>query len=242
MKFHLRLAACLILLNAASQSWSALKQPQCPALKDWAGAINAGASVDVVPGVTLNSAFANDLITPLFGQPVRQWTRDDFNSLSLWLTNCRREAMSAKDNASGDTLYAGIKELKAASRSMKTLWNAEISAERQVGSLTKMRQSSELAAILDMAQQALHGQNVSAQVGQFEPQYQGAARQAAELSRYAPMLSQDTVNSLIAKLEEKKATAAAATAVRQEQHQALLAEIAAVPVTPNAMAQLNRIA
>jgi hypothetical protein len=236
------LTAFLILLSASSQSWSALQQPQCPALKDWAAAINTGDSFDVVPGVTLNSAFANDVITPLFGQSVRKWTRDDFNSLSLWLTNCRREAMSAKDRVSGDTFYAGIKELKAASRSMRTLWNAQTGAERQVDSLTRMRQSADLAAILDMAQQALQGQDVSAQVSQFEPQYQGSARQAADLSQYAPMLSQDTVNSLTAKLEEKKASASAATAARQEQHQALLAEINAVPVTPNAMAQLNRIA
>ncbi len=220
----------------------ALEQPDCASLAAWSRGIAPGDSYEAAPGIQLNRAFDDDRLVPLLGQSVLSLAREDTTALGGWLNECRQQAMRAKDQATGDALYAGMKEVKTLSRALRPYWSAQKVAENTVNSLVKTRPGPELAAVLQLAEDALAGQEVASRVEGFSRESYGPARQAAGLADQAPLLPEATRASLIGQLADRRASLEQQSQEQNAAYQALIASIAAVPDSEQGLAQLKRIA
>ncbi len=231
-------AWCLFASGTVS---AALRAPDCGALQQWSAALSPGKTFEPRPGVTVTTLLEDRLVVPLFGAPVTAWRRTDLSSVQRLLTHCRRQALGAKNREAGNSLYAALKAVKQASRNLRKLWRAHKQVERQVASLLRLRPDPNVPEILSIAQAALQGRDTQNRVAALPPRWQGYGRQAAGLQTFGVMLSPGEIQPWLEQLEQKRREAAASINSRREAHQALLAEVAAVPVTPAGMGQLNRI-
>jgi len=234
------MAVCVVLSSGTVTG--AVTEPDCAALQRWAGTSLQDASFEPRAGITVNALFEDERVVPLFGVPLVAWAPADVSSLQGWLASCRKQALAGGNRDAANALYAALKELKRASRSLRKIWNAQRVVERQVTSLLGLKPSPSLAEILAIAQAALRGEEVNDRVSALSRQWQGYGRQAAQLKAHSGMLADEEVAQWIARLEARRGDAGAAVAQRSEAHAELLAEIAAVPLTQQGLAQLNRIA
>ena len=229
---------CLFASGAAS---AALRAPDCVALQQWSSALSPGKTFETRPGITVTTLLKDRLVVPLFGVPVTAWRRADLSSVQRQLSNCRRQALRAKDREAGNALYAALKAVKQASRNLRKLWRAHRQVELQVSNLLRLRPDPSLSEILSIAQEALLGRDTRNRVAALPRRWQGYGRQAAGLQAYGVILTPQEIQPWIDRLKRKRKEAVAAVNSRREAHRALLAEVAAVPVTAAGMAQLNRI-
>jgi len=213
----------------------------CDRLADWAETLVPDQTFEPRPGLELNTLFRDDSVLPLFEKPVLNWQREHFNALSARLAECRSEMYRADNRPAGDAIYAAMKTTRDAVSAMRTLWTAQQRVERQVGKLLEQTPSPEVTVMLDMAQEALQGTDVSDRAEDLHPRYRGRARQAAELGEYAPLLSDAAIEAYTAQLEEKKSGAERQVAEEKAEFDALLQQIAAVPATEAGWAQLKQI-
>ena len=234
------IAACSLQLCGTANA--AVDEPDCASLQRWAGSLSQDSTFEPRAGITLNALFDDEHVVPLFGAPLVAWAAADVSSLQGWLAGCRKQAMAAGNRDAGDALYAALKELKRASRSLRKIWNAQRVVERQVTNLLGLQASPALPEILAIAQAALRGEEVNDRVSALSRQWQGYGRQAAQLKAHSGMLSAEEVEQWIARLDARRGDAGAAVAQRSEAHAELLAEIAAVSLSQQGLAQLNRIA
>lgn len=243
MNTLIKQALCLCLVLAAGTVSAAdLIQPDCKSLKTWTNTLAPSETYNLLPDVEISTLFRDETILPLFGRSITTWSREDIGKVQRWLNDCRRQALSAKDKVAGVAFNRALKATKLASRSLRPVWNARKQAEKQVKVLTRQQPFPELPQILTLAEQALQGADVSAQVAKMHPRHQGLARQASNLSQFSPYLSPAEVDALTNKLRAKRGGAAAEARAAEKKHAALLREIAAVPTTPAGLTQLNRIA
>lgn len=226
---------------AAAANDFELPPVECDRLAEWAETLVPDQTFEPRPGLELNTLFRDDRIVPLFEKPVLNWQRQHFNTLSGKLAECRSEMYRADNRPAGDAIYAAMKTTRDAVSAMRTLWTAQQRVERQIGKLLEQSPSPEVAIMLDMAQEALQGTDVSDRAEGLHPRYRGRARQAAELSEYAPLLSDAAIEAYTAQLEEKKSGAERQVAEEKAEFDALLQQIAAVPATEAGWAQLKQI-
>jgi hypothetical protein len=245
MKHHLltrvvwTIAYCSVLWSGIAIA--SISEPDCASLQQWAGSLTPKATFEPRPGIKVNTLFEDKRVVPVFGSPLLAWSRQDVSSAQSWLANCRKQALAAKDRDTGKTLYAALKELKLVSRSMRSVWSAQRMVEQQVTNLLKLNPSPDSLEVLAIAQKALRGEEIGNRVSSLPPQWQGYGKQAAQLKDYRAMLSPEEVEPWIGKLEQRRNDASASVAKRKEAHAALLAEIAAVPVSQQGLATLYQI-
>jgi hypothetical protein len=218
-----------------------LPSVDCDRLADWSETLVPDQTFEPRPGLELNTLFRDDRIVPLFEEPVLNWQREHFLALGRRLNECRREMYRADNRAAGDAIYAAMKTARDDSKSMRALWTAQNRVEQQVGRLLKQPPSPELTVMLDMAQQALQGTDVTDRVAELHPRHQGRARQVAQLSQYRPLLSRNTLQAYTEQLEEKKSGVERQVAEEKAEFDALLQQIAAVPATEAGWARLKQI-
>jgi hypothetical protein len=243
MKKLFKQALCFwAVLTACTVSAAELSRPDCESLKPWATSLVPNETYNPYPDVEISTLFRDETILPLFGRSIKTWSREDVGKVQRWLNDCRRQALSAKDKVSGEAYYRALKATKLGSRSLRPVWNARKQAEQKVEVLTRQQPFPELPQILTLAEQALQGVDVSAQVANMHPRHQGLARQASNLSQFSQYLSPAEIEALTDKLRIKRDGAVSEAAATKKKHAALLNEIAAVPATQAGLIQLNRIA
>lgn len=246
MKLHLNngivimlLVSGLFLSGAVS---AAINEPDCAALQQWSASLSPDATFEPRSGITLSTLFEEDRVAPLFGVPVTEWSRDDISSLQRMLSTCRQQAMGAKNREAGNALYAALKITKQTSRSLRKLWDSRVQVERQVKNLLQLRPDPQLPEVLAIAQDALRGQETQQRVAALPRQLQGYGGQAAKLKDISAVLTAPEIKPWIDQLEAKRTEATVSVSADKAEHKAILDRIAAVPVAPEGLAMLNRIA
>lgn len=219
-----------------------LTQPDCTTLQDWAAGLAPDETFNPNPYLELNTLFRDGQLVPLFGQGILGWDREDFNAVMGWLNECRTAANKARDKATGQNLYAAIKTMKAGLRPLKQYWGQRKRVEQDVENMIKQNDFAELPQLLALAQQALRGEDVNAGVKALPPRYQGQGRQAAGLGAARDYFTEAELAGMIERLETRRTEAGTTVAARNERHESLLREIAAVPLDRSGLNQLNRIA
>ncbi len=220
---------------------SGLEEPGCDALTVWAKSLQPGQTFEVRPGVAVSTLFRDDQLVPLFGKPVSAWERDDVGALRGRAGECRKQAYTRKDKASGEALYAVMKLAQNASRGLRPVWAARRQVDNVVERLVAQQPSPEVSEILAIARDALAGQEVEARVAALPGRYRGKGRQAAQIGEHAPMLASSEIAFHTARLEERLAEAGSEVAEQQEAHAALLREIMSIPATDAGYARLKQI-
>ncbi len=233
--------AALILAGPALSATD-LTQPDCPALQAWAANLAPEETFTPNPHLQLNTLFRDEQLVPLFGQDILRWEREDFDAVMGWMNECRTAANKARDKTTGQSLYAAIKTMKNGLRPLKQYWGQRQRVEQDVERMIKQKDFSELPQLLALAQQALRGEDVSAGVKALPPRYQGQGRQAAGLGAARDYFSEAELAGMIELLEARRTEAGATVSERNERHESLLREIAAVPMDRTGLNQLNRIA
>lgn len=234
------LMACSLVVSGTVSA--ALNEPDCAALEQWSVSLSPDATFEPRPGITLSTLFQKDRVVPLFGAPVTEWSRDDISSAQRQLSTCRKQALGAKNREAGSALYAALKQTKLASRSLRKLWDARVLVERQVKNLLQLRPDPQLPEVLAIAQDALRGQETRERVAALPRQLQGYGGQAAKLKDISAVLTAPEIKPWIDQLEAKRTGATTSASADKAEHQAILDRIAAVPVAPEGLAMLNRIA
>ncbi|MAT51971.1 MAG: hypothetical protein CMK32_12390 [Porticoccaceae bacterium] len=214
---------------------------ECNELAEWAATLDQGQMFTPRPGLELNTLFADKHIVPLFGISVLQWQRDHFRELGAMMNTCRREMYATDRRPAGDALYAVMKVSREVTSAMQNLWTAQTRVKRQIDKLVEQPPSPELAGIFDMATQALQGEDVMDRVQDQQPRYQGLARQVAQMSQYALLLDQETVEAYLTRLKSKRGAAAKELAEEQAAFDAVLQQIAAIPLTDAGYTRLKQI-
>jgi hypothetical protein len=235
----------LILLAAGWQSGAlsaaALNQPDCAALTRWARALDPAANFSPVDGITVNRRFEDAVAQPLFGVTFMNWQNDDTTALQSWLNGCRQEAAGRKDTEASNALYAMLKETRSAYKQLRQVWSAQKMVKNTVDRLAGLKPDEGSAKVLAMAASALRGEDVSAELEALPRNWYGYGRQAAEISNFAPLLTEETRAEFLATLEQAGSSAEAAVAERSAAQQALVARIAAVPATQAGLNELYAI-
>lgn len=231
-----RAALTVMLASAGSTPANA----SCDDLQDWIRAGNAAGNYEVLPGISVSNLFSDTSVLPVFGRSVVTWTRDDFNALRGQLAKCRRLVQADREM---QALYnTALKAAKGSARAMRTKWNAQTVAERNANSLLRQRNAPQYAEILAIARKALEGGDTSADLQGLEPRARGLGRQAADLAKHRAYLSKDEIAGYLARFAETQEVQETQTAARNEKLDALLQEIASVPVSQAGLSQLYRIA
>ena len=229
-------------LDAPALSETDLTQPDCPALQSWAAGLAPKDTFKPNPHLEINTLFRDEQLVPLFGQGILGWERDDFNAVMGWLNDCRKAAYTARDKATGQSFYAAIKTMKASLRPLKQYWGKRRLLLQNIDHIIEQKDFDELPQLLAMAQQALRGEDVAAGVETLHPRYHGLGRQAAELGTGRDYFSGAELAAMIQRLETRRTDAGTAVAERNQRHETLLHEIAAVPMDRSGLNQLNSIA
>ena len=230
---------CLALMNPTARA--TIDEPGCASLQQWAASLSSNETFEPREGIVVNKLFEDDQVIPLFGKPYVAWEREDVSMIQKWLADCRKKAMAIKNHDMGNTLYAALKEVKQAYRSLRTIWSSKTFLERQAGNLLKLKPGPEIPEILAIAQTALKGEPTENRVSALRPQWKGYGNQAAQLKDHARVLSNEEIENWIGKLEKRRVEVAASLEERKTANSALLAEIAAVPVSKEGFSQLNSI-
>ena len=219
-----------------------LTQPDCTTLQDWASGLAPDETFKPNPTLELNTLFRDEQLVPLFGEGILGWGRENFDAVMGWMNECRTAANKARDKATGQSLYAAIKTMKAGLRPLKQYWGQRLRVEKDVESMINQKDFAELPQLLALAQQALHGKDVGAAVKALPPRYQGQGRQAAGLGAARGYFSEAELAGMIDRLEARRTEAGTTVAERNERHESLLREISTVPLDRSGLNQLNRIA
>jgi hypothetical protein len=239
---------CLCLLGAllagpvASFADTDFSQPDCSSLQTWAKEMVPGEMYMPFPSVEISTLFQDGSLKPVFGKSVHSWEREDFNAVLGWLNDCRKQAFKKRDQETGKMFGQTLKAVKQALRPMKMVWSERKRANMRIQQLIDQDAFPELPQILSLAQDSLQGRDGTAEVQTFHPRYQGLARQASELGEVRDFLSAAEIETFIARLEERRTIVTTAVTVRNEKQEALLKEIAEVPLTRAGLSQVNRIA
>jgi hypothetical protein len=195
--------------------------------------------VELRPGVKINALLGDDQTVPLFGKPITAWGNGGINQVSQWIFQCRQEAYKSNDNARGKTMNQGLQLVRRAGGPLQQIERARIIVTGKVDELAKPSSRVDVTPVIDLARRALKGEDVEAEVQKLPRETMGYGRGVLEIVRYRPMLSDDEVAPLLAKLEGGQAAAAANRAQNQEDLQALLAKVAAVPATSAGVSELK---
>ena len=219
-----------------------LTQPNCLALQAWAASLAPDETFNPNPHLQLNTLFRDEQLVPLFGQGILDWEREDYDAVMGWMNECRTAANKARDKTNAQSLYAAIKVMKKGLRPLKQYWGQRQRVEQDVERMIKQKDFAVLPQLLTMAPQALRGVDVCAGVKALPPRYQGQGRQAAGLGAAHDYFSETELTTMIERLEARRTEAGTAVTERNERHESLLREIAAVPMDRSGLNQLNRIA
>lgn len=230
-------AALTVMLASAG---SASANASCDDLQAWIRAGDAAGNYELLPGISVNNLFNDASVLPVFGRSVVTWTRDDFNALQGQLAQCRRQVQADREM---QALYnTALKAAKGSSRAMRTKWNAQAVAKRDANSLLQQRNFPQYAEVLAIARKALEGGDTSADLQALEPRARGLGQKAADLAKHRAYLSKDEIAGYFARFAETQEVQETQTAARSEKLDALLQEIASVPVSQAGLSQLYRIA
>ena len=104
--------------------------------------------------VVLPVAVGDELIVPLFGKPVANWSRKDFGRFNKQLSTCQR-ALFKTDRDTANRLNAVRKELKGIARSVRDLTQASQQAGQAVDQLLALPAAAETTEVLGLAAAAL---------------------------------------------------------------------------------------
>lgn len=229
-------AACL--LTADGVGAADLTQPDCDRIAQWAAGYDSHAMVELRPGVKVNALLGDDQIVPLFGKSLAAWGNDGINQVSQWIFQCR-QAANKTDKARGRTINDGLQLVKRAGGPLQQIDRARAIVTAKVDALAKPSSRVDVTPVIDLARRALNGENVEAEVQKLPRETMGYGRNVLEIARYRPMLSDDDVAPLLAKLNGGQAAAMANRAQNLADLQALLAKVATVPETSDGVRALK---
>ena len=247
------LLSLLTLIAGLPAAASDLKPADCGALAGWATGFQMEPAEAVAPAVTLPVAVGDELIVPLFGKPVANWSRKDFGGFNKQLSTCQR-ALFKTDRDTANRLNAVRKEFKGIARSVRDLTQASQQAGQAVDQLLALPAAAETTEVLGLAAAALGGDDTAARARALPRM---AQRPMAQLTRATPNLATTTAGDLRGRLQsridelqaaEQRARERLAAERAEAEARAAAAletarrELDALPVAADSRAELDRLA
>ncbi|MDF2179941.1 hypothetical protein P2G88_16935 [Aliiglaciecola sp. CAU 1673] len=131
--------------------------PDCPALTDWAKALDPAQTVSLTQSVNFPSVFSDVQVEPLFGVGMISWNAKELSDTRRAINLCRKQASKQKRKEDADQLYAMMKALDGIRRDLTDIQRMRQTLNQQVDWLTNMRGDARLISQLTVARDSLLG-------------------------------------------------------------------------------------
>jgi peptidoglycan hydrolase-like protein with peptidoglycan-binding domain len=214
--------------------------PECGALTQWAAGHDTDATVTLAPEVVLNAMFADVRTVPVFGAKVSSWSRNEFTAVRNQIGDCRRVATKQRDKAAADTLYGAYQVTIPTGQLLTQMERSRQQTDRAVKNLTGYHRSDTLVQVLDLAEQALRGADVAADVKALRVTH-GVRQEVQALQNLRGYLPPDELEALVVRLRAGAGAVEEDMAAKNARFEALNAQLAAVPMTMEGAYELDRL-
>lgn len=251
------LALLLLLWSAVGQA--GLASPECGAVAAWSEQYDAKQTYQAAPSIALPQAVGTAQFRKLFGAPVEEWSKKDFADFDRQLKVCQGKLFKT-NRKQAKQLNAVRKQFRRLARSTQALAKAAKQGGRAIDAIAALPDTNSLEVVLKNAAAILRGE-------QNKPS-SGLPRKAVQalsaLSRAYPQMAVSQSQTLLQRIGKRRQTlqsALAAEAAAQQQaeerareqaqqqlkaaREALVAargELQALPVAPESLAELERLA
>jgi len=215
-------------------------QPNCNSLSEWATAHDSKETIMLAPQVVLSGMFADHRTAPTFGTSIGSWTDNEFKQLSRWLKACRRTASKQKNQTASDNLYKAYKITIPTTRTFTQMQRSRQRSTQAVNNLVGYHRSADLVKVLELADQALHGVDVSSQIKAL-PVTHSVRGEVLALQHAHGYLTGADIESLSAVLSEGTSDVKQEMAAKNEKFEALKQQLEQVPMTHEGAYTLDRI-
>jgi hypothetical protein len=231
----------LAAVNGQSAWGEELDQPDCTQLEQWVAGHDPDASIEIAPKVQLDALLKDELVVPLFGRPVLSWKRSDFNLVKRWLNDCRKAANKRRDREMSQQLYQGVRAVSAAVGPLNRMQSVRQSTEQKVQWLIDYRPVPQLPELLALAEKALQGEDVAAQLDPIQIG-RGLKQHVRSLQQAPEFLPATEIEPLIGRLSERRAALESELQDTAAEMEAVKKELAEVPISAEGLAILDRLA
>lgn len=94
----------LFLLLCSMPLHGGITEPDCAQLKSWAGQHDQKEQWQVTSRYQFPGISRDEVLVPVFGQPITRWSMEDFQNYNQWIRECRRQYLQEDDHAAAQTL------------------------------------------------------------------------------------------------------------------------------------------
>lgn len=218
-----------------------LQRPDCARLEQWSAALNPEETFALAPGVELTSLLNDDRVIPLFGQAVEAWEGSHFSAIGGWLSECRVAASKRRDKVVARQLYVAMKAVRTASSTMQRAQRMHSSAAQKVQQIIRHPSAPGVAAVLELAQEALQGEDINARLRTLTPRV-SITGYVSGLQQAYPYLSERMLAPLLAQLAQRKTEVDTEMGAVAEEMEAANRELAETAISQQGLTTLTRLA
>jgi hypothetical protein len=194
----------LVLCNTALQA--EVTQPECTQLQQWAAKFDPADQWQPTVRHRFPGISSDEVLVPLFGEPITNWSTDDFRNLNQWVGECRRQAA---DRTAGQNLTNAGQAMLRLSGYVQQIRQIREQAVQAIDTLRAAPESEGRTTALGLAQSALRGNNIRAELRTVPREFQ---RPLMELSNARPSLPQGDLDDLLARMSGGAGAISAAAA------------------------------
>lgn len=239
---HLNNILVISLLLIYSPYVAALNKPDCNQLEQWAASDKSASKVTVSPGFELSALAEDDLLIPLFGHSIFDWSKGDFNEFNQVMRGCSKAASKRRDRTARGKLQQATKLVASAQRPLVGLIQARTKSEAAVVSLVEREANAETVALIELAEAVLQGKEI-------RPKLRGMSRDKQQplldLVQSQRHLAGTDIENYSSRLEaQKQAIEKAQLAAQAEASTELdtaLQEIQQLPETTEGLGRLDEL-
>jgi hypothetical protein len=239
---HPNILLLISLLLIYSPYVAALNKPDCNQLEQWAVSDKSASKITVSPGFELSALAEDDVLIPLFGHSIFDWSKGDFNEFNQVMRDCSKAASKRRDRTARGKLQQAAKLVGSAQRPLVGLIQARTKSEAAIVSLIEREANMETVALIELAEEVLQGKEI-------RPKLRGMSRDKQlpliELVQSQRHLAGADIENYLSRLEaQKQVIKKAQLAVQAEASDELntaLQEIQRLPETTEGLHRLDEL-
>lgn len=237
-----RLIAVLSITLFSTPLFAGIQNPGCDKLQEWAAGYNSRDHWQVAPSIKFPNIAKDQILIPLFGQSIMDWSRDDFSEMNLWMNRCRKEASKRRDQTAAQTLNKARGAMANLHRFVNQIKQARGKVTPAINELLSAPDSQHLIAAITMAEEALQGANVRRGIRSLPQDLQQHILTMVNSLRYLP---QNDVEEFAARIAERKDILQKKIGAEQgnaiAELEAAKKELAALPLSKKSLPVLDRL-
>lgn len=209
----------------------------CSRIEAWSAKYEKNSNIPITPKVQINSLLSDENILPLFGETALAMSGDKLSAIGQQMQNCRKAAAKRKDKAALTNITIASKAVRSANSSLQRIDRYVLLTRKSVDDILQSKPFPGLAKVIDLAKQALSGEDVSRELS-ADRSLGVVSNNVRTIQNSYDWLPEANRQEFIAALEEREVTAIA----EAKEHESALAifrdEMANVPEN---QAGINRL-